>query len=93
MGGGAVLCHSHIIFPLLLGDSFAAVSTEGLLIYSIDSGAMFTPYDLSLDVTVEGVEAASASGDHLMALVLSFRLNDMTLVSKSMEAVAIGDGA
>jgi periodic tryptophan protein 2 len=73
------------------GDSFAAVSTEGLLIYSIDSGAMFTPYDLSLDVTVEGVEAASASGDHLMALVLSFRLNDMTLVSKSMEAVAIGD--
>ena len=76
----------------ILGDSFAAVSTEGLLIYSMDSGAMFTPHDLTVDVTPEAVLAARRDKDHLLSIVLSFRLNDNLLVRESLEAVPVTDG-
>lgn len=73
------------------GRTFSAASTEGLLIYSLDSAGMddFDPFDLDIDVTPQNVEELlhEAQPDHLKALVMSFRLNERKLIRKVYEAV------
>ncbi|KAJ9617099.1 U3 snoRNP protein [Cladophialophora chaetospira] len=73
------------------GRSFCAASTEGLLIYSLDDvGADdFDPFDLDIDVTPQNIRAilAQAEPEYLKALVMSFRLNDKTLLRQSYESV------
>ena len=53
---------------------------------------MFTPHDLTVDVTPEAVLAARRDKDYLLSIVLSFRLNDSLLVRESLEAVPVTDG-
>lgn len=60
--------------------------------YTLDSGIVFDPLDLSIDVTPEAVMGAIKSNDLLIAIVLSFRLGDQKLLQKSVEAVAPCDG-
>lgn len=61
---------------------WAAATTEGLLLYSIDEGLVFDPTDLGQDVTPQAVLSASASQQHLKALLLAVRLNDQELVKR-----------
>lgn len=60
--------------------------------FTLDSGIVFDPLDLSIDVTPEAVIGAIKSHDLLTAIVLSFRLSDQKLLQKSVEAVAPCDG-
>ena len=60
--------------------------------FTLDSGIVFDPLDLSIDVTPEAVMGAIKSHDLLTAIVLSFRLGDQKLLQKSVEAVAPSDG-
>lgn len=83
------LCFS--VFILSLGRAWAAASTEGLLIYSLDEGVVFDPYDLSEEVTPEGVAKALAEGNFSAALMMSFRLNEKNLLINSLEATPISD--
>ena len=73
------------------GRSFCAASTEGLLIYSLDASGMeeFDPFDLDVDVTPQNVLAILKlkEVEYLKALVMSFRLNDKSLIIKSYESV------
>ncbi|ORY31612.1 WD40-repeat-containing domain protein [Naematelia encephala] len=69
------------------GRSWAAASTEGLLIYSLDESTTFDPFDLSIDLTPDTVNSTLASGDHLMALIMSLRLNESPLIQRCYEAV------
>lgn len=39
-----------------IGQAWAAVTTEGLLIYSLDIGLMFDPFQLELGVTPDTVK-------------------------------------
>ncbi len=73
------------------GRAWAAVSTEGLLIYSLDRGVVFDPYDLSIDVTPEGVSRAISHGQFSDALMMSFRLNERELIVTSVEAIPVKD--
>lgn len=73
------------------GRSWAAASTEGLLLYSLDEGAAFDPIDLALDLTPETVLQTLESGDHLVALVMALRLNEASLLQRVYEAVPPGD--
>lgn len=73
------------------GRAWAAASTEGLLIYSLDEGVVFDPYDLSEDVTPEGVAKALEEGNFSAALMMSFRLNEKNLLINSLEATPISD--
>lgn len=57
------------------GRGFCAASTEGLLLYSLDNVLAFDPFDLDVDVTPQTTLAALKQGDHLKALVMSFRLS------------------
>ncbi|PON89397.1 Periodic tryptophan protein [Trema orientale] len=70
------------------GRSFAASTTEGVLVYSIDDTFIFDPTDLDIDVTPEAVEAALNEDQPSRALLLSLRLNVDNLIKKSIFAVS-----
>jgi len=57
------------------GDKFAAVSSEGLLIYSQESLASFDPFQLDTEVTPENIRKTLENEDYVQALMMCFRLN------------------
>lgn len=71
------------------GRGFCAASTEGLLIYSLDTQlADFDPFELDIDVTPQNTRAVLAQKDYLKALVMAFRLaDDKALIKQCYEAV------
>ena len=69
------------------GRSWAAASTEGLLIYSLDESTTFDPFDLSLDLTPSSILQTLASGDHLIALIMALRLSERALLQRCYESV------
>ncbi|KAJ1947304.1 U3 snoRNP protein [Kickxella alabastrina] len=69
------------------GRQWAAASTEGLLIYSLDETMVFDPYELDEDVTPDTIRDLSRKGDHLRALVNAFRLNEKYLIREVYEAI------
>ncbi|KAK4501315.1 hypothetical protein PRZ48_007123 [Zasmidium cellare] len=73
------------------GRAFCAASTEGLLLYSLDTGAVFDPFDLDVDVTPETTLDTLRRGEWLKALVMAFRLSDLKLVRQVYRSVAIAD--
>ncbi|XP_022723341.1 periodic tryptophan protein 2 [Durio zibethinus] len=70
------------------GRSFSAATTEGVLVYSIDESFIFDPTDLDIDVTPEAIDAALNEDQPSRALILSLRLNEDTLIKKSIFAVS-----
>jgi len=73
------------------GRAFCAASTEGLLIYSVDSGVQFDPFDLDVDVTPETTLKTLARKEYLKALVMAFRLNNAKLVTRVYRSVPTSD--
>ncbi len=71
------------------GRGFCAASTEGLLIYSLDTQlADFDPFELDIDVTPQNTRAVLAEKEYLKALVMAFRLSDdKALIKECYEAV------
>uniref|UniRef100_A0A8C9VJ03 PWP2 small subunit processome component n=1 Tax=Scleropages formosus TaxID=113540 RepID=A0A8C9VJ03_SCLFO len=59
----------------------------GLLIYSLDSGVVFDPFDLDLDVTPSSVRRQVREAAWAAAIVLAFRLNESALTREVLEAV------
>lgn len=73
------------------GRTFCAASTEGLLIYSLDTVPLFDPIDLDVDVTpASTIHVLKHDEDYLKALVMAFRLNEATLLRQVFEAVPAG---
>ncbi|KAH7582398.1 Trp-Asp (WD) repeats profile [Nakaseomyces glabratus] len=70
-------------------NAFAAASTEGLLIYSIDETLIFDPFDLDIDITPQATLEVLAEKDYLTALVMAFRLNEEYLINKVYENVPV----
>ncbi|TFK22112.1 WD40 repeat-like protein [Coprinopsis marcescibilis] len=73
------------------GRAWAAASTEGLLIYSIDDAVTFDPFDLSMDLTPQSVIEVLAQREFLKALVMAFRLNEKPLIQKVYESIPPAD--
>ncbi|KAK9141647.1 hypothetical protein Syun_011047 [Stephania yunnanensis] len=73
------------------GRSWAAATTEGVLIYSIDDSFVFDPTDLDIDVTPEAVDTALSEDQYQRALLLSLRLNEDFLIKKCILAVQPAD--
>lgn len=69
------------------GRAWAAASTEGLLIYSLDDALLFDPFDLEIDITPESVAAMLNSQEYLRSLCMAFRLNERPLIHKVYETV------
>ena len=73
------------------GTGWAAASTEGLLLYSLNETLVFDPFDLDIELTPSSVRDAIARGDSLVALILAFRLNERPLLRAAYEAVPRAD--
>ncbi|TDL25193.1 WD repeat protein [Rickenella mellea] len=73
------------------GRAWAAASTEGLLIYSVDETIVFDPFDLDMELTPQAVRAVIAKREYLTALVMAFRLNEQPLIRVAYEAVPPAD--
>ncbi|KAH7135215.1 WD40-repeat-containing domain protein [Dendryphion nanum] len=73
------------------GRAFCAASTEGLLIYSLDTVFQFDPFDLDITVTPASTLATLAQKEYLKALVMAFRLNDRNLIRRVYEATPVSD--
>jgi periodic tryptophan protein 2 len=68
------------------GRAWAAASSEGVLMYSLDDSLVFDPTDLAEDVTPAAVLRALAAGAHLRGLLLALRLGDAPLVRHALLA-------
>lgn len=73
------------------GRAWAAASTEGLLIYSIDDTLAFDPFDIDIELTPQAVLGVLANREYLKALVMAFRLNEKPLIRLVYEAVSRAD--
>ncbi|TNM93985.1 hypothetical protein fugu_002161 [Takifugu bimaculatus] len=69
------------------GRSWAATTTEGLLIYSLDGSMVFDPYDLDLDVTPVSIRQQLRRQEWVAAIILAFRLNEKALKQEVLETV------
>ncbi|KJZ80507.1 Periodic tryptophan protein 2-like protein [Hirsutella minnesotensis 3608] len=74
------------------GTAFCAASTEGLLIYSLDTTLQFDPFDLNMEITPASTLAVlETERDYLKALVMAFRLNEAGLVKRVFLSVPPAD--
>ncbi|KAK4453194.1 WD40-repeat-containing domain protein [Podospora aff. communis PSN243] len=74
------------------GTAFCAASTEGLLVYSLDSTVQFDPFDLNIEITPASTLAVlQQEKDYLKALVMAFRLNEAGLIQRVFQATPYTD--
>ncbi|KAH8919469.1 WD40 repeat-like protein [Atractiella rhizophila] len=73
------------------GKSWAAASTEGLLIYSLDGAIEFDPFDLEIDITPSSIQATTANKEYLKALVMAFRLNERPIIRSVYHKIPVTD--
>ncbi|KAI5963560.1 PWP2 [Candida pseudojiufengensis] len=72
-------------------SAFAAATTEGLLIYSINQELIFDPFDLDVDITPESALEALKDKEYLLALIMALRLNESYLIHQILENVPLVD--
>ncbi|XP_063413018.1 periodic tryptophan protein 2 homolog [Mytilus trossulus] len=73
------------------GRSWAATTTEGMLIYSLDQNLVFDPYDLEIEITPVNVRKKLFEKEYSTALILSFRLNESKLIQEVLESIPYSD--
>ncbi len=59
---------------------WAAASTEGLLLYSLDDAMLFDPTDLTEDLTPAACHRARAGRAYVRAILIALRLGDPALL-------------
>ncbi|XP_037686667.1 periodic tryptophan protein 2 homolog isoform X2 [Choloepus didactylus] len=69
------------------GRCWAATTTEGLLIYSLDARVAFDPFELDTSITPSRVRTALCQKEFTRAVLMAFRLNEQKLVQEALEAV------
>lgn len=68
------------------GRSFSAISTEGLLVYSLDRHLVFDPVELELDITPSRIRQELVKENYLQALRMALKLNERGLIRQSLES-------
>lgn len=69
------------------GREFAAATTEGLLMYSLDSKMIFDPFDLEEEITPKITKNLVKSQDYDKALSMALRLNETDLIREVLEQI------
>ncbi|XP_033339353.1 periodic tryptophan protein 2 homolog [Megalopta genalis] len=69
------------------GQAWAAATTEGLLIYSLDVGMVFDPFELELGITPETVKMTLNEKEYTKALLMAIRLNEKLLIKRVLENI------
>ncbi|XP_053312786.1 periodic tryptophan protein 2 homolog [Spea bombifrons] len=73
------------------GRSWAATSTEGLLVFSLDSSSVFDPFQLDEEVTAGGIHRALRGKDWTRGIIMAMRLNEKTVLQEALESVPSTD--
>lgn len=74
------------------GQAWSAATTEGLLIYSLDVGLVFDPFELELGITPETIIKTLHDRDYSKALMMSLKLNENDLIRRVIENIPHNDG-
>ena len=82
----------HTVLVILLGREWAATTTEGLLVYSLDKNLFFDPFDLDMDITPDNVKKTLKDKEYTTALMLAFRLNEQNLIEEVVENIPPENG-
>lgn len=72
------------------GREWAAVSNEGLHVYSLDDDMIFDPISLTEEITPGAVRSNLRNGKHSVALLVSLHLNEYALVREVLEEIPFG---
>lgn len=73
-------------------QSWAAATTEGLLIYSLDRGIVFDPLNLSMEVTTKSTRECLQKQQYSTALLMALKLNEDTLIEEIIEQIPHNEG-
>ena len=65
--------------------SWSACTTEGLLMYSLDSTLIFDPFDLDIEITPKTIKQTLGDEEYSLALIQSLRLNEEALITLVLE--------
>ena len=69
------------------GRSFSGVTTEGLLVYSLDRHLVFDPLNLTMDITPQKIRKELDSKNYLKCLVMSLKLAEKPLIRQCVESI------
>ncbi|XP_046394793.1 periodic tryptophan protein 2 homolog [Ischnura elegans] len=69
------------------GQAWAAATTEGLLVYSLDQGLVFDPYFLDIGITPETVKNTLKTKEYCKALMMAVKLNEQKIILEVIEGV------
>lgn len=73
------------------GQQWAAATTEGLMIYSLDKGIVFDPYQMSIEVTPKAARALFAEENYAGSLIMALKLNEANLIQEIFEQIPYKD--
>ncbi|KAG6796535.1 periodic tryptophan protein 2 [Apis mellifera caucasica] len=73
------------------GQAWAAATTEGLLLYSLDIGLTFDPFQLELGITPETVKKTLNEMQYAKALMMALKLNERLLIKYVIESILCSD--
>ena len=74
------------------GREWVATTTEGLMVYALDSTLVFTPYDFGVEVTPDAVLTLLAERKHIPALKMALRLNEHEYIVRALQSIPIEQG-
>ncbi|KAJ3116457.1 hypothetical protein HDU96_009620 [Phlyctochytrium bullatum] len=70
------------------GMTWAAASSEGLVLFSLDESLMFDPFDLELEITPETIiEELLERSNYSKALSMAFRLGELSLEEEVFHSI------
>ena len=62
------------------------------MIYTLDTGIVFDPFDLTTDITPDTIQLTLKEHEYIQALVMSLRLNEYPLIIETLETIPLIDG-
>lgn len=69
------------------GQQWASATTEGLMIYSLDKGIVFDPYQMSVEVTPKAARSLMQEQEYSAALIMALKLNEVNLTQEIIEMI------
>lgn len=73
------------------GRSWAATTTEGLLIYSLDHNLVFDPYQLEENITPASIKKLLKEENFSEAFINALRLNERSIILEVIETIPISN--
>nr|CAD7407640.1 unnamed protein product [Timema cristinae] len=73
------------------GQAWAAATTEGLIVYALDPGLVFDPFELELGVTPTSVRTTLQAQENSRALMMAIKLNEKELIQEVIEGIPYKD--